>query len=97
MTDGFWPRQQGHSLKPGSKVAISTMVAAVLSSICWLIFLLFAETATASDYRAGSAPGETPRLKMVAVLVTGPLVFAVGIVAWQRLEAAVLGDERRDA
>lgn len=80
-----------------AKVAISTVAAAVLSGVFWFAYFLFAETFTAADYRAGSEPAEgVIRLKILVALVAGPALYAIGIAAWRRFEAALLGEEGRN-
>jgi hypothetical protein len=75
-----------------AKLAISTIVAAILSGGYWLLFFLFAEAFTASDY----APGYQPsagflNARIVVVLVGGPLIFAALILLWRLIERRLIG------
>lgn len=74
------------------KRGILTIVAAFLSGLYWFVFFLFAETWTASDYRAGTEPGDGwLTAKVALVFLAGPLIFAVLIAGWRRLETAMPG------
>ncbi len=69
------------------KRAALTLVAAVLSSVYWCAFLLFAEGFTAADYRPGSRPSEAwLDAKVAFVVLGGPLLFAGCITGWRRVE-----------
>ncbi len=72
------------------KRAVLTLVAAVLSGVYWCAFLLFAEGFTAADYRPGSRPSEAwLDAKVAFVVLAGPLLFAVCIASWRRIERAL--------
>lgn len=71
---------------------VSTIIAAVLSGVYWLLFFFVAEGFTASDYRSGMQPSE-PHLtfKVAVVVVVGPLIYAGLIVLWRHLGRALFG------
>ncbi len=76
----------------GIRTWISTIVAAVLSGVYWLLFFFMAEGFTASDYRWDMQPSETYlTFKAAVVVVAGPLIYATLIVLWRRLERAFVG------
>lgn len=78
------------------KLAVSTIVAAVLSGVYWLGWFFFAETFMAADYQAGSEPSELViRLRIAFALLIGPLLFAFLIALWRRLERRLIPDRDR--
>lgn len=68
------------------KEALGAIAASVLSGGYWLMFFLFAEGFTAADYGPGMRPGEGfLKLKVAAVFIGGPVLFAMLIALWRRL------------
>lgn len=68
---------------------ITALVASILSGAYWLLFFFFAESFTAADYADGAQPSEwLLRLKVAAVLIGGPLLFAALIQLWHKFGRA---------
>jgi hypothetical protein len=70
------------------------LLASILSGAYWLLFFLFAESFTAADFAEGAGPADRVlRFKVAAVLIGGPLLFALLIQAWRRLARATSGKQ----
>lgn len=65
---------------------LGAILASILSGAYWLLFFFFAESFTAADYAEGAEPAEWMlRAKVIAVMVGGPLLFAILIQVWRRI------------
>ena len=80
-------------MKKTIRLWVSTIGAAVLSGLYWFTYFLAAESWTASDYRAGSEPGEAfLTFKVAVAIVLGPLLFAALMMGWRSVENLIRKD-----